>query len=65
MSAVEGVSVHRQAASLAQAESWARHISKFRAPLRVSAHTLPVVPLSQLLGSHAITAVDLLVLDVE
>ena len=65
MSAVEGVSVHKQAASLAAAESWARHISKFRAPLSVTSHTLPVRPLSSLLLAHGVDAVDLLVLDVE
>ena len=65
MSAVEGVSVHRVAGSLSAAQNWARHISKFRAPLSVRADTLPVRPLTSLLLAHGVSTVDLLVLDVE
>ena len=65
MSAVEGLSVHRHASSLAAAQSWARHISRFRAPLEARTHTLEVRPLSSLLDAHGIREVDFLSLDVE
>ena len=65
MSAVEGVSVHREASSLAAAHTWAAHISKYRSPLEVRSHQLEVVPLSRLFAQHAIQTIDFLSLDVE
>lgn len=65
MSAVEGASPHKSVASLASAQSWAQHVSKYRAPLEATAHTLEVRPLSRLLDEHGITEVDFLSLDVE
>ena len=65
MSAVEGVSVHRAVSSLAAAQNWAAHISRYRAPLGVRAHTLEVRPLAQLLADHGVNEVDFFSLDCE
>ena len=65
MSAVEGLSVHGHAKSIGAAQTWARHISKFRAPLEAREHQLPVRPLGAILDAHGITEIDFLSLDVE
>ena len=52
--------------TLASAESWARHVSKYRKPaLFASRAWLPVRPFASIFAAHRVTRVDLLVVDVE